>query len=74
MKVGIIDYIIEIFGGGLSFLSDLSEALRNDFHSLFSISKTVLNEGIVLPPYGEITILPLLFQSPHHHCNLLNQQ
>ena len=35
MKLGIIDYIIEIFGGGLSFLSDLSEALRNDFHSLF---------------------------------------
>jgi hypothetical protein len=32
-----------------SFLSDLSKALRNGFHSSFSILKAILNEGTVLP-------------------------
>jgi hypothetical protein len=31
-----------------SFLSDLSKALRNGFHSAFSIPRVILKEGIVL--------------------------
>jgi hypothetical protein len=31
------------------FLSDLSRAFRNGFHSAFSIASAILNEGIVLP-------------------------
>jgi hypothetical protein len=31
------------------FISDLSKASRNDFHSFFSIARAILNEGTVLP-------------------------
>jgi hypothetical protein len=33
------------------FLSDLSKALRNGFHSAFSISNAILTDGIVLLGY-----------------------
>jgi hypothetical protein len=31
------------------FFSDLSKALRNGYHSAFSIARVILKEGIVLP-------------------------
>lgn len=37
------------------FLSDLSRAFRNDFHSCFSSDITIRNEGTVLPIIAAIT-------------------
>ncbi|HEX6282465.1 MAG TPA: hypothetical protein VFZ67_09580 [Nitrososphaera sp.] len=37
------------------FLSDLSKALRNGFHSSFSIASAILKEGIVRPIYFRAT-------------------
>jgi hypothetical protein len=51
--------MIADFENLIKLLSDLSNALRKGFHSSFSISSTVLKEGIVLPIYFTATSTPL---------------
>jgi hypothetical protein len=46
------------------FLSDLSNALRNGFHSSSSLASAILNDGIVLPIVGKSPVL-LLYRRPN---------
>jgi hypothetical protein len=46
-----------------SFLSDLSNVLRNGFQSAFSIASTILDEGMVLPIYFTATAIVLILDN-----------